>query len=139
MRPRDKRPLMRNSDTNSATIGGVGQPRMNVVFAMISGDEICCLERYTWFDSRKHGDPLDLWGHKIGNQHRIGHLERARAEFGGSVDVVIIEGHHQRGVRNAVPWAPEDHGGERWKVTDFDAVTGHFRAEVRCGLSEGGG
>jgi len=100
--------------------------------------EIEWTEQRTWFDSRIHGLPLREWGHKLGNTHRKPHLQRARRKFGGVVDVVLLEGVPNTKVRSATPWVPENQNGQRWVVTDADEETGHFRAELGAGRSQGG-
>jgi hypothetical protein len=73
-----------------------------------------------WMNTHVHADPIDNWGHKPGNTKRIGHLRRARDEFGGRVDVVIVSGEPGISYGSAQPWVAE-RGRARsyWQVTDF--------------------
>jgi hypothetical protein len=83
-----------------------------------------------WLDSRIHALPIEDWGHKPGNAKRINHLQSAMDLFSSFVDVVIVDGVPGEGYGDAHPWIPENRQGFRWKVTDFELRTGHFRAEV---------
>jgi hypothetical protein len=83
-----------------------------------------------WMNTHVHADSIDNWGHKPGNAKRIRHLRRARDEFEGRVDVVIVSGKPGISYGSAQPWLNEGgRAGSYREVTDFDESTGHF--EVR--------
>ncbi|MHB1104707.1 MAG: hypothetical protein ACYC0C_18430 [Devosia sp.] len=84
----------------------------------------------SWVDTRIHAGPHELWASKHGNVLRIEHIRKAIKEFDGYVDVVLVQGTPGQGVDDAEPWIVDQRQGHRWRVTDFDGATGHFRAEV---------
>lgn len=80
-----------------------------------------------WMNTRVHAGPIEEWLDKSGNTKRIAHLRRARDEFEGRVDVVIVSGEPGGGYGTAQPWLAEgQRAGTYWKVTDFEEATGHF-------------
>ncbi len=81
-------------------------------------------------DSRVRGGPLEEWSNLPGNARRIRHARRALVEFGGMVDVIIVDGVPGQGVTDATPWNPKDRKGLRWRVTYLEDVTGHIRMET---------
>jgi hypothetical protein len=83
-----------------------------------------------WLDTRIHCEPIEGWGHTIGNKKRIKHISRAVEEFNGNIDVVIVRGTPGSGVDDAFPWLPENRKGYCWRIADFEPLTGHFRAET---------
>ncbi|MCL6741574.1 hypothetical protein LZ518_10565 [Sphingomonas sp. RB56-2] len=88
-----------------------------------------------WMNTRIHADPPAKWASKPGNQKRIRHLERAKQEFGGKVDVVIVSGIPGQGYGSAQPWIVEGaRAGTYWQITEFDAADlGHFEVVLRRG------
>jgi hypothetical protein len=86
-----------------------------------------------YYDSREHGDKGEDCQSKSGNKKRIRHATRAINEFGGWVDVVLVDGVSGEGVDNAEPWFPKDRKGKRWRVTFLDQETGHIRLDLGNG------
>ena len=84
-----------------------------------------------WQDTELHGRDNRLWRRKAGNRKRIEHLKIALAKFDGFVDVVIVNGEPGISFGNAHPWVPEKRKDHKWRVTDLDEETGHFRAEAQ--------
>jgi hypothetical protein len=81
------------------------------------------------FDTRVDAGPPATWN-AAGNNKRMRHLSTALAKFDGWVDVVVVDGVPGEGVNNATPWNPEDRQGRRWRVSNFDDLTGHFAARA---------
>ena len=81
-------------------------------------------------DSRVRGGQLEQWSSLPGNSKRIRHAKRALAEFGGMVDVIIVDGVPGQGVTDATPWNPKDRKGLCWRITELDEITGHIRMEA---------
>jgi hypothetical protein len=83
------------------------------------------------FDSKKNGRSIIHWGHKQGNTFRKRHIQQAIGKFNSWVDVVLLfEGTSKsRRVDRAEPWCLPEHQG-RWRVTCFEANTGHFAIEL---------
>jgi hypothetical protein len=82
-------------------------------------------------DTREGAGDIAIWGSKPGNKKRIRHARRALDEFGGWVDVVKIDGEPGTGYGHASPWLPAERKGLRWRITSFEAETGHFRLEAQ--------
>ena len=80
-------------------------------------------------DTREDAGPVDTWNPAGANQRKRD-LAVAMADFGGWIDVVVVDGIPGKGVNNATPWNPAEREGLRWRVTEFDEVSGHFRAEL---------
>ncbi|MFZ1682114.1 MAG: hypothetical protein WAT70_13930 [Rhizobiaceae bacterium] len=83
---------------------------------------------------------LDLWElhpeggtfeAKSGHRKRTAHLERAVAEHGGFVDVVLVDGVPGESYGDAQPWDAQKRGG-KWFISKFDPANGYFRAEVNA-------
>jgi len=83
-----------------------------------------------WMDTRIHAGPHAMWVDKRGNILRMKHIQEALAAHDGFVDVVIVKGKPGMSYGDAEPWVAAERRGHRWRVTDFDGSTGHFRAEV---------
>ena len=81
------------------------------------------------FDSREDANPPDTWN-AAGANKRKEHLKTAVQEFGGWVDVVVVDGIPGEGVDKATPWNPAERENLLWRVTFFDEAMGHFRAEM---------
>jgi len=81
-------------------------------------------------DTRLHCGPEAMWHDLPGNKKRMRHLMRAATEYGGHIDVVIVDGKPGHGVDDAAPWESSRRKGSRWRITDF---AGHFRAAVNVG------
>lgn len=86
------------------------------------------------FDTREDANPPATWNAAGANQRRE-NLRKAVNDFGGWVDVVVVDGVPGQKVRNATPWSPEERSGLFWRVVSFDEATGHFRAEMTPRLS----
>lgn len=82
-------------------------------------------------DSRIHGGPIEEWRSLPGNAKRVRHATRARDEFGGKVDVIVVDGEPGSGVSRATPWNPADRKGLVWYVTFVDVTDGHIRLEAK--------
>jgi hypothetical protein len=82
-------------------------------------------------DSRIHGGPNEIWAGLPGNPKRIRHANRALAEFGGFVDVIVVDGIPGNGVTKATPWQPSERKGLQWTITFLDDLTGHIRLEAK--------
>jgi hypothetical protein len=86
-------------------------------------------DRLPYFDTRSIpvAPETDI---RIGHAKRLKHLERARDEFDGRLDVILLSGIPSEGAyRSADPWQVQSRGGF-WKLKEFDPTTGHFRVEV---------
>jgi hypothetical protein len=81
------------------------------------------------FDTREDAGPTETWNSAGANQRKRD-LDIAMIKFGGLIDVVVVNGTPGEGVEDAAPWSPDERQGLRWKVTQFDKPTGHFRAEL---------
>jgi hypothetical protein len=84
-----------------------------------------------WHDTGLHGREHEIWKDKPGNRKRIEHIKAAMEKRDGFVDVVIVNGEPGESYGDAHPWIPEKRKGYRWRVTQFDEATGHFRAEAQ--------
>jgi len=81
------------------------------------------------FDTREDAGPTETWNIAGANQRKRD-LVVAMGEFEGWIDVVVVDGIPGEGVDNATPWAPNERQGLRWRLTEFDETSGHFRAEM---------
>lgn len=81
------------------------------------------------FDTREDAGPTDTWNAAGANQRKRD-LVVAMSKFGGWIDVVVVDGIPGEGVDKATPWEPDGRQGLRWRVTEFDEASGHFRAEI---------
>src|SRR4028119_2351444 len=79
------------------------------------------------FDTRVNAGPPSTWN-AAGNNKRKRHLAAALDQFGGWVDVVIVDGAPGEGVLKATPWLPKERRGLKWRVSWLDADVGHFVA-----------
>ncbi len=83
---------------------------------------------------------LDLWElhpeggdftKKPGHKKRTKHLQRAKSEFDGRVDVIFVSGDPLKGsYENASPWFPQERK-KHWHISKFCPETGFFRAEIQ--------
>lgn len=83
------------------------------------------------FASKEHGGTLENWIDKPGNLKRIKHLEKALAEHDGWVDVIRVDGIPGEGYGDADPWHPKQRREYKWRITELESATGHFRAEIQ--------
>ena len=49
-------------------------------------------------------------------------------EFEGWIDAVIVTGVPGNGVKDAMPWKPDQRMDHRWRITRFDPDSGYFSA-----------
>lgn len=82
------------------------------------------------FDTLEKANPIETWNHKPGFRRRQEHLRKAVAA-GGRIDVVVVTGTPGGSYEDADPWLLDQRKSLAWFITDFDPVTGHFRAETR--------
>ncbi|MCK0168158.1 hypothetical protein MWU52_11390 [Jannaschia sp. S6380] len=83
------------------------------------------------YDFGFDGTPPD-WTNKVGHTKRRKHVARAVDEFGGKVDVVLLDGPSGGPQTGAHPWIKETRG-KGWRITrfnDMDRRHGSFRAEI---------
>ena len=89
---------------------------------------------HLWMNTKVHANPDGRWQAKAGNRRRIRHLRRARDNFGGRVDVVIVSGEPGVSYGTAQPWIADGaRAGSWWEVTDLEDDTGHFEVLLRQG------
>ena len=84
----------------------------------------------SWLDTRLHCKPYEYWGAKPGSLKRRVHLSWAVFDFSNAIDVVIVNGIPGEGYDDAHPWNIGERGAS-WRITSFEAETGHFSAEAR--------
>jgi hypothetical protein len=92
-------------------------------------EETGTMDGLLYFDSKKHAGPIEIWGGKVGNSKRTKHLNRAKTDFAGLVDVVILHGTPGKSYDVADPWFVEKRGG-RWRIQYLDEESGHFCVRV---------
>ena len=68
------------------------------------------------------------WDMLPGNRKRARHIARALEEFGGWVDVIIVNGTPGEGYKSTDIWKPEQRMKHRWRIQKFDQATGFFSA-----------
>ncbi|MEC3912238.1 hypothetical protein U5A82_17675 [Sphingobium sp. CR2-8] len=81
-------------------------------------------------DTRLRGGRLEEWERKPGNIKRRMHILYALEHHAGWVDAIIVDGTSKTGVEKATPWNAEERFGLRWRITYFEADTGHFCVEA---------
>lgn len=91
--------------------------------------ELATLDRVPWFDTKRHGRPIDLWGFKPGNKLRIEHIQAAISDFDSFVDVVLVSGLPGGSYEDASPWVSSQRRA-RWRILTLDSQTGHFATKV---------
>ena len=69
------------------------------------------------------------WTTKSGHKKRTRHLTKAEEQFGGAVDVVLLDGPPGGPYEGASPWEKSKRG-YGWKVAFLNRETGEFRVEI---------
>lgn len=81
------------------------------------------------YDTRVNSGPDELWINKSGNKKRIKHIDLSLSKFGGWIDAICVTGNHGN-VESASPWICSSRDNHKWKIVEFEADIGHFRAEA---------
>lgn len=68
------------------------------------------------------------WDTLPGHAKRTRHLSRAIGDFDGWVDLIIVNGTPRQGYGSADIWDPAGRLDHRWRIRDFDKLTGFFSA-----------
>jgi hypothetical protein len=71
------------------------------------------------------------WESLPGHRKRTRHIARAVSEFGGWVDVIVVNGTPGEGYGSADPWLPWERAQHAWQIQKFDEATGFFSVAAK--------
>ncbi len=101
-------------------------------------DGVCITIRNAQIVPKSYPPRIDLWQlhpdggefvNKPGYIKRTRHLSRAVSDFGGKVDVILVDGDLEEPYKDAHPWDCEKRKAS-WMISKFDPESGYFCAEV---------